>query len=147
MYFIHSIALLPGDLHNKSFLSAIGEQMGSGLGMRYGIRNADDNVTMRDVTDEIHDLSRVFTGAVYDIIVNMFEITRKVILPETQHTIHKLSLSCINSISLFCMLLVTHFNQQEKCYKVRCLIINQSRSRCPHLYEYRDFFGLERCPI
>ena len=70
------VAESKGDLHDKSFLAVIGEEFGYGIGRTYGLRNADRDVTMSEVTDEYHDLSRVFTGAVYDILVDFFEVTR-----------------------------------------------------------------------
>lgn len=70
------VAESKGDLHDKSFLASIGEEFASGLGRTYGLRNADRDVTISEVTGEYHDLSRVFTGAVYDILVAIFEVTR-----------------------------------------------------------------------
>ncbi len=67
------IAHSKGDLHSPTFFMRIGEQMGNALGFKMGLRNADNNLRIDQVTEEIHDLSRVFTGAFFDILVEMFE--------------------------------------------------------------------------
>lgn len=67
-----------GNLHNHSFFSIIGEEFGLALGRNFGLRNADENLSMDQVSTEVHDLSRVFTSAVYDILVDMYEITRNI---------------------------------------------------------------------
>lgn len=66
------IAESKADLHTKSFFSALAEQFGEALGRTTGLRNADNNLKMSDVSTEVHDLSQVFTGAVYDIIADIF---------------------------------------------------------------------------
>jgi len=38
-----------------------------------GLRNADNDLNMSDVSNEVHDISRVFTGAIYDILADFFE--------------------------------------------------------------------------
>ncbi len=65
-----------GNLHEKSFFASFAEEFGDGLGRAYGLRNADVNKTIDEVTNEVHDLSRVFTGAIYDIITDVYELTR-----------------------------------------------------------------------
>ncbi len=69
---------ITGDLHNKSFLAHVGEEYGSGLGKDFGLRDMDEDLKISDVSAESHDLSRVFSGAIYDVLVNIFEITRQV---------------------------------------------------------------------
>ncbi len=80
-----------GNLHDKSFLAAIGEEFGSGIGRTYGLRNADPDVTMSDVTEEYHDLSRVFTGAVYSILVEIYELTRDLEHEDPAETLFKVA--------------------------------------------------------
>ena len=65
-----------GDLHNRSMLAHIGEEFGSAIGRKYGLRNADHDITLKDVSEEVHDLSRVFTSAIYDILVEIYDATR-----------------------------------------------------------------------
>jgi len=61
------------DLHTKSFFPALAEQFGEALGRPMGLRNADNNLKLSDVSTQVHDISRVFTGAIYDILADYFE--------------------------------------------------------------------------
>jgi len=63
-----------GDLHQRegNFLAAVAEQFGSALGMPNGLRNDDDNVTLQQVEPEVHAVSSVFTGAMYDIFASAY---------------------------------------------------------------------------
>lgn len=70
------IAKTKGDLHKKSFLPLIGEEFGQGVGKNFGmeaIRDVDKDLRICDVVEEPHSWSKVFTGAVYDILVRIFE--------------------------------------------------------------------------
>lgn len=58
-----------GDLFAGSFLSSVAEEFGAGLGRSCGLRNADNGLTLRDVSDDPHELSQVFTGALYDALI------------------------------------------------------------------------------
>jgi len=63
-----------GDLLNSSFLPDIGEEFGSVIGLgNHGIRSVFNNLTLQDVDCEVHSLSRVFSGAVYDVLASSFE--------------------------------------------------------------------------
>ncbi|MDF1576447.1 MAG: hypothetical protein P1P86_14765 [Bacteroidales bacterium] len=64
------------DLHSKSFFPALAEQFGLAFGQPMGLRNADNDLKMSDVTTEVHDISRVFTGAIYDILADFFELSQ-----------------------------------------------------------------------
>ncbi len=62
------------DLHSKTFFPVIGEQFGEAIfGKPSGLRNADNDLKMSQVSTEIHEISQVFTGAVYDILSDMFD--------------------------------------------------------------------------
>jgi hypothetical protein len=61
------------NLHNKSFFPALAEQFGEALGRPMGLRNADNDLKLSDVTTQVHDISRVFTGAIYDILAKYFK--------------------------------------------------------------------------
>lgn len=61
------------DLHTKTFFPALAEQFGEALGRPMGLRNADNDLKMSDVSTQVHDISRVFTGAIYDILAGFFE--------------------------------------------------------------------------
>jgi hypothetical protein len=67
-----------GDLHNKTFLSDVAEEFGLALGRDNGLRNADNDKRMSDVTNEVHDLSQVFTGGIYDVLADIFAFERRV---------------------------------------------------------------------
>jgi len=62
------------DLHSMTFFPALAEQFGDAFGRPMGLRNADNDLKMSDVSTEVHDISRVFTGAIYDILADFFEL-------------------------------------------------------------------------
>jgi len=63
-----------GDLHNSSFLADIGEEFGHILGQgQHGIRSVNNDLGIGDIDCEVHSLSRVFSGAVYDVLASSFE--------------------------------------------------------------------------
>lgn len=62
------------DLHTKTFFPALAEQFGEAFGRPMGLRNADNDLKMSEVSTEVHDISRVFTGAIYDILADFFEL-------------------------------------------------------------------------
>ncbi len=68
------VAESKADLHNKTFFPIMGEQFGEALfGKSTGLRNADNDLKMSQVSTEVHEISQVFTGAVYDILADMFD--------------------------------------------------------------------------
>jgi hypothetical protein len=71
------IAQTRANLHDKSFLSDLAEQFGLALGRPNGLRNADNDLTLSQVTNEVHDLSQVFTGALYDILADIFAFEQR----------------------------------------------------------------------
>lgn len=60
-----------GNLFGGSFLSSVAEEFGAGLGRSCGLRNADNGLTLRGVSDDPHELSQVFTGALYDALIEI----------------------------------------------------------------------------
>ncbi len=67
------IALTKANLHaKKNFLAAVAEEFGSALGRPMGLRNADNNLKLSQVSNEVHAISQVFTGAIYDIMADIF---------------------------------------------------------------------------
>ena len=70
------IAQTRANLHDKTFLSDLAEQFGLALGRPNGLRNADNNLKLSQVSNEVHDLSQVFTGAIYDILADIFAFER-----------------------------------------------------------------------
>lgn len=71
------IAQTKSDLHDKTFLSDMAEQFGLALGRPNGLRNADNDFTLSQTGTEVHAISMVFTGAVYDILADIFAKERK----------------------------------------------------------------------
>jgi hypothetical protein len=71
------IAQTKARLHDKTFLADIAEQFGLALGTPTGLRNADNDLTLSDAGTEVHALSQVFTGAVYDILADLFAFERE----------------------------------------------------------------------
>ncbi|TYK43212.1 hypothetical protein [Actinomadura decatromicini] len=73
------VALTKANLHDKSFLPALAEEFGRALGMSTGLRNADNDLTLSQVSNEVHAISQVFTGAVYDVLADVyaFELGRR----------------------------------------------------------------------
>ncbi|TFW34200.1 hypothetical protein [Massilia horti] len=83
------IAQTKARLHDKTFLSDIAEQFGLALGNSNGLRNADNNVTLSDAGTEVHAISQVFTGAVYDILADMFAYERNPALEDDALVLHR----------------------------------------------------------
>ncbi|UUZ50349.1 hypothetical protein LP420_10835 [Massilia sp. B-10] len=63
-------------LHDKTFLADIAEQFGLALGRSNGLRNADNDITLAQAGAEVHAISQVFTGAIYDILADLFALER-----------------------------------------------------------------------
>lgn len=67
-----AIAQTKANLHNKNFLAALAEQFGAALGFPQGLRNADNDLKLSQVSNEVHAISQVFTGAMYDVLADIF---------------------------------------------------------------------------
>jgi len=70
------VAQTKADLHRRNILAALAEQFGNAFGMPNGLRDADNDLKLSEVSDEVHDISQVFTGAVYDILADVFTANR-----------------------------------------------------------------------
>jgi hypothetical protein len=70
------IAQTKADLHDKTFLADMAEQFGLALGRPNGLRNADNDLKLSEAGNEVHAISQVFTGAVYDILADLFAYER-----------------------------------------------------------------------
>jgi hypothetical protein len=66
------IAQTKANLHDKTFLADLAEQFGLALGRPNGLRNADNDFKLSQVGNEVHAISQVFTGAIYDILADIF---------------------------------------------------------------------------
>ena len=71
------IAQTKSNLHDKTFLADLAEEFGLALGRPNGLRNADNDFTLSEVGNEVHAISQVFTGAIYDILADIFAFERK----------------------------------------------------------------------
>ena len=82
------IAQTKANLHNKTFLADLAEEFGLALGLPMGLRNADNDLTVSQVGNEVHALSQVFTGAIYDILADIFEFERQPLVRDDAVTLH-----------------------------------------------------------
>ena len=82
------VAQTKARLHDKTFLADIAEQFGLALGASTGLRNADNDLTLTDAGSEVHALSQVFTGAVYDILADLFALERNPALLDDAMVLH-----------------------------------------------------------
>jgi hypothetical protein len=58
--------------HAKTFIAHVAEQFGAALGKPFGLRNADNDLKLSEVGNEVHAISQVFTGGLYDIMSDIF---------------------------------------------------------------------------
>lgn len=56
------------DLNKASPLTYVAEQFGEELGLGEGLRNLSSDIHISQAGDEPHDLSRVLSGAIYDVL-------------------------------------------------------------------------------
>ena len=70
------IAMTRANLHAKNFLAEVAEQFGDALGRPTGLRNADNDLKLSDVSNQVHALSQVFTGGMYDVLADIFAFER-----------------------------------------------------------------------
>jgi hypothetical protein len=82
------IAQTKARLHDKTFLADIAEQFGLALGGSTGLRNADNDLTLSDAGTEVHAISQVFTGAIYDILADLFAFERNPALLDDAMVLH-----------------------------------------------------------
>jgi hypothetical protein len=71
------IAQTKANLHAKNFLADMAEEFGLALGRPNGLRNADNDLKLSQVGTEVHAISQVFTGGVFDVLADMFAFERK----------------------------------------------------------------------
>lgn len=71
-----AIAQCKGNLHDRNFLAAMAEQFGAALGFPQGLRNADNDLKLSQVSNEVHAISQVQTGAIYDILADIYAFER-----------------------------------------------------------------------
>eukprot|EP01105_Mastigella_eilhardi_P010017 TRINITY_DN2345_c0_g1_i1.p1 TRINITY_DN2345_c0_g1~~TRINITY_DN2345_c0_g1_i1.p1 ORF type:complete len:459 (+),score=137.25 TRINITY_DN2345_c0_g1_i1:75-1451(+) len=67
------MAQTKGNLRCPNFMDSIAEQFGETVMRKKALRNANNHVSLGEVSEEVHDLSNVFTGAMYDILATLLE--------------------------------------------------------------------------
>jgi hypothetical protein len=82
------IAQTKARLHDKTFLADLAEQFGLALGRSNGLRNADNDLKLSEAGTEVHAISQVFTGAIYDILADLFALERKPGLVDDAAVLH-----------------------------------------------------------
>ena len=85
------VAQTKARLHDKTFLADIAEQFGLALGSTTGLRNADNELTLTQAGTEVHAISQVFTGAVYDILADIFAFERRPALEDCAGVLHRVA--------------------------------------------------------
>jgi hypothetical protein len=83
------IAQTKANLHDKNFLSDLAEQFGLALGRSNGLRNADNDLTLSQVGTEVHSLSQVFTGAIYDVLADIFAFEKRTSIKDDAATLYE----------------------------------------------------------
>lgn len=79
------------NLHDKTFLFDLAEQFGLALGRLNGLRNADNDLKLSQAGTEVHAISQVFTGAIYDILADIFSFERKPGVRDDALTLHQVT--------------------------------------------------------
>jgi hypothetical protein len=85
------VAQTRAQLHDKNFLSDVAEQFGMALGSTVGLRNADNDLTLSQAGTQVHAISQVFTGAVYDVLADMFAYERNPLLDDCAAVLHRVA--------------------------------------------------------
>lgn len=85
------IAQTRADLHDKTFLADMAEQFGLALGRPNGLRNADNDLKLSEAGNEVHAISQVFTGAIYDILADIFGFERHPGVSDDAAVLHRVA--------------------------------------------------------
>jgi hypothetical protein len=85
------IAQTKANLHDKTFLADLAEEFGLALGRPNGLRNADNDLRLSQVGTEVHAISQVFTGAIYDILADLFAFERQSLKRDEAATLYDVS--------------------------------------------------------
>ncbi|WP_229425475.1 hypothetical protein [Massilia sp. Se16.2.3] len=85
------VAQTKARLHDKTFLADIAEQFGLALGGTTGLRNADNDLTLSQAGTQVHAISQVFTGAVYDILADLFALERNPAFEDDAAVLHRVA--------------------------------------------------------
>jgi hypothetical protein len=85
------IAQSKANLHDKTFLADLAEQFGLALGRSNGLRNADNDLKLSEVGTEVHAISQVFTGAIYDTLADIFAFERRLAVKDDAAVLYEVS--------------------------------------------------------
>ena len=85
------VAQTKARLHDKTFLADIAEQFGLALGGTTGLRNADNDLTLSQAGTQVHAISQVFTGGVYDILADIFALERNPAFEDDAAVLHRVA--------------------------------------------------------
>ena len=85
------IAQTKANLHDKTFLADMAEEFGLALGRPNGLRNADNDLKLSETGTEVHAISQVFTGAIYDILADLFSLERQTAVKDDAATLYEVS--------------------------------------------------------
>ena len=85
------VAQTKARLHDKTFLADIAEQFGLALGNTTGLRNADNDLTLSQAGAQVHAISQVFTGGVYDILADIFALERNPAFEDDAAVLHRVA--------------------------------------------------------
>ncbi|MGI4845431.1 MAG: hypothetical protein ACRYF7_19135 [Janthinobacterium lividum] len=78
-------------LHDKTYLADIAEQFGMALGGGTGLRNADNDLTLGQAGIQVHAISQVFTGAMYDVLADLFAYERNPTQDDCAAVLHRVA--------------------------------------------------------
>ncbi|CAN7543109.1 hypothetical protein [Massilia sp. LjRoot122] len=85
------VAQTRAHLHDKTYLADIAEQFGMALGGASSLRNADNDLTLSQAGTQVHAISQVFTGAMYDVLADMFAYERNPLLDDCAAVLHRVA--------------------------------------------------------
>jgi len=83
------IAQTKANLHDKTFLSDLAEEFGLALGRPNGLRNADNDFKLSQVGTEVHAISQVFTGGIYDFLADIFAFEQRPALRDDARVLYE----------------------------------------------------------
>ena len=112
------IAQSKANLHDRNFLADLAEEFGNALGRPNGLRNADNDLKLSQVSNEVHDLSQVFTGGIYDVLADMFLHERNFMTTDPALTLYSVA-------QYLCSLVVRAINAAPAANATFANVINQ----------------------
>lgn len=81
-----------GDLLEKSlYLPDLANQFGNAIGQHGGLRNANNELSLSEVGNEVHAMSQVFTGAIYHILAYKAQISFDSEKESPAETLHRVA--------------------------------------------------------